>query len=202
MLCGLQTRYFMAPTISGAVWMGPEDDGKTLRRFYRITPVPGTEPAQVDFAGEDAKEVLHGIYKVEADTLTICMSIDKKRTDASGRFSTRMAAPVMLIAYKRTTGEPEPSAPSNAADPPVVRTRIPGKRPVNALPDISYEQARQIVDHDRLTRLRDVYAPPIKTQSHVTEMSLEPPRVGNRNASHGRRSRPNWRRGSRRSSRG
>ena len=88
-----------APIIRGDVWMEArrEDD---LKPFYTIKLNPSADPKQVDLVHADG-EVLAGLYKLEGDTLTFCLTVDKDTPMRPTRFVTKEGLPLMLISYKR-----------------------------------------------------------------------------------------------------
>lgn len=97
----LPNDFLCSPIIRGNYWMGTGSDGKSLKRFLSIKLVPGGEPRQIDLIRLDREEVLAGIYKLDGDILTLCVTVDRDTPMRPTRFVTKKDLPMMLFVYER-----------------------------------------------------------------------------------------------------
>ena len=87
----------MAMTFKGDQVM-PSADPTDMATFF---PDPSKSPATIDFI-DRAKNVDRGIYKIEGDVLTICMSLAQTEKPRPTAFESTRANGALLIVMKKT----------------------------------------------------------------------------------------------------
>jgi len=89
------------PIIQGDSWMEEGPSGKKPELFMNIKLLPSAEPKQIDLVRADLGNCLAGIYKIEGDILTLCVTIADDAPIRPTRFVSRKALPLMLCIYKK-----------------------------------------------------------------------------------------------------
>ena len=95
------------PVPEGGVTVTFKEDGKMLFKEGNKAEEEGTyksdakkTPGEIDISPPKEEGTLIGIYKIEGDTLTICLS-DKGSTDRPSKFESPEGTNIMLITLKR-----------------------------------------------------------------------------------------------------
>ncbi len=87
--------------VRGDSWMESRGVGKEPERFLRIKLDSSTDPKQMDLMSDTPKQEFAGIYKLEGDTFTLCLTIDPDSPVRPTRFVTKKGLPVVLFKFKK-----------------------------------------------------------------------------------------------------
>jgi uncharacterized protein (TIGR03067 family) len=87
------------------------ENGKPSDPIYKVRWTASTSPKQIDLDGIPREETLAGIYKLDGDILTICLTIDKDTPVRPTRFTTKEGLPLMLFVFQRERRRASPRDP-------------------------------------------------------------------------------------------
>lgn len=104
---------FWKVIFDGDIYYFVEEDGKPSDPIYKVRWNSSISPKQFDLDGIPKQETLAGIYKLEGDTLRICLTIDKDSPVRPTRFATKEGLPLMLFVFQRDKSIPIRKSGSN-----------------------------------------------------------------------------------------
>ena len=73
-------------------------DGETKKQKYKINPA--AKPHEIDIVHENDK-TMRGIYRLEKDTLKICLCADSNSDQRPTEFAVKEGAPFVLVTLER-----------------------------------------------------------------------------------------------------
>ncbi len=137
-----EERSFLSASFQGNRWM-IRREGKSAEEFTRFELLPDKQPKQIKMQVNEADGVALGIYRLEGDTLTICMRVDEKADTPPVGFLPLRGSHEVLLIYHRDGGQepPKPEVAAPGVDPripvepkPIAEARGPSAPP--RLPDV------------------------------------------------------------------